>query len=218
MRVDAHNRESPAVLLEERDRVAIIRLNRPAQRNPLSLSTLDLLEAAFSRCTEGDGYIAVVFTGAGDAFASGANIRELRGLTRESALEFAARGGRLLSRISESRLLTVAAVNGFCMGGGLDLALSCDVRVACEEAVFAHPGARLGIITGWGGTQRLTRLIGSARACEMFLTASRVSARDAHAIGLVDRIAPDAVECALEIIRRKERKSAGARNSGALSF
>ena len=146
---------------------------------------------------------SVIFTGTGDVFAAGADIRELAQLTEEGAEEFAARGQRLLRKIADARQLTVAAVNGYCMGGGLDLALSCDVRCAAPAAVFAHPGARLGIITGWGGTQRLPRLIGTARALEMFCTARRVEAREAYDIGLVSQIGEPVLDCAIEIAVRR---------------
>jgi enoyl-CoA hydratase len=134
-----------------------------------------------------------------DAFASGANIRELRALTSETAREFALRGQQIMQRIADSQHLTIAAVNGYCMGGGLDLALACDLRCASPSAVFAHPGARLGIITGWSGTQRLAQLIGLARAFEMFLTARMVSGEEALEMGLVNRLGENALDCALEI-------------------
>ncbi len=151
--------DEPAhVLVEERGAAAVIRINRPARRNSLSVATLSKLEAAFAALAAREEVTAVVFTGAGDAFASGADINELRALTPDAARDFAERGQRLFRQIAGARQLTVAAVNGYCMGGGLDLALSCRVRVASFGAVFAHPGLRLGIITGWGGTQRLPRL------------------------------------------------------------
>ena len=193
---------TPAVVVEERGAHAVIRLARPERRNPLSLATLSSLSRAFSTLSAREDITAVIFTGAGDVFASGADIRELQSLTPDSALDFAALGQGLFRRIAEARRLTVAAVNGYCMGGGLDLALACGVRVASHAAVFAHPGARLGIITGWGGTQRLTKLIGSARAFEMFTTARRLTAAEALDAGLVDRLHEDALGCALEIASR----------------
>jgi enoyl-CoA hydratase/carnithine racemase len=193
---------SPPVLVEERDRLAVVRFNRPAQRNSLSIATLKELEQAFVRLTQNDRTEAVIFTGTGDVFASGADIRELRALTPDSAREFAARGQRLFNLIADARQLTIAAVNGYGMGGGLDLALSCRLRVASPRAVFAHPGARLGIITGWGGTQRLPQLVGAARALEMFTTARRVHADEALEIGLVTRVHADPLACALELAAR----------------
>jgi enoyl-CoA hydratase len=195
---------TPQVVVEERGaRAAVIRINRPRQKNSLSASTLDDLDEAFSSLSARDEIDAIVFTGAGDVFAAGADIRELQTLTRDSALEFARRGQRLFQKISEARQLTIAAVNGYCMGGGLDLALACGLRVASHDAVFAHPGARLGIITGWGGTQRLPRIVGSARAVEMFATARRVDASEALAIGLVSYVDADALARALALASRR---------------
>jgi enoyl-CoA hydratase/carnithine racemase len=200
MKADARDESSsPPVLVEERDRLAVIRINRAAQRNSLSAATLDELEQAFVRLTQNDRAVAVIFTGTDDVFASGADIRELRALTPDSAREFAARGQRLFNLIADARRLTIAAVDGYCMGGGLDLALACRLRVASPRAVFAHPGARLGIITGWGGTQRLPQLVGAARALEMFTTARRVHADEALQIGLVSRVHTDPLACALEL-------------------
>ncbi len=199
---DADGASSSMVVVEERGPLAVIRINRPAERNSLSVSTLEAIDRAFTRLSEQDGVTSIIFTGTGDAFASGADIRELQTLTSESAREFAARGQKLFQRVAEARRLTVAAVNGFCMGGGLDLALACRVRVASPRAVFAHPGARLGIITGWGGTQRLPRLIGAPRALEMFGTARRLSAAEALEMGLVDSLADNALERAIEIASR----------------
>jgi enoyl-CoA hydratase len=194
---------TPPVIVEELGgRVAVVRINRPAQKNSLSVATLSSLETTFTTLSAREDVCAVVFTGTGDVFASGADIRELQMLTPDTAREFAARGQNLFQSIADARQLTVAAVNGYCMGGGIDLALACRVRVASHDAVFAHPGARLGIITGWGGTQRLPRLIGAARAFEMFATARRLSADEALEYGLVSRVQTDALACALELASR----------------
>ena len=190
------------VVVEERGALAVLRLERPEQRNSLSVATLSNLDAAFSSLSTRDDINAVIFTGTGDVFASGADIRELQTLNPDTARAFADRGQRLFQRIAAARQLTVAAVNGYCMGGGLDLALACRVRVASPAAVFAHPGARLGIITGWGGTQRLARLVGTARALGMFLTARRVGAAEAKAIGLVEEVGDPVLELARETALR----------------
>ena len=193
---------SSPLAVEERDAVALIRLNRPAERNPLSAHTLDELERAFSSFVTRPEVSAVVITGSGDVFASGANIRELQHLTPDKALDFSRRGQRLFQLIEDARLPTVAAVNGFCLGGGLDLALACRARCASASAVFAHPGARLGVITGWGGTQRLPRLVGAARAFEMFATGRRLTAEEAFEFGMVSRVCDPVVECAVELAAR----------------
>jgi enoyl-CoA hydratase/carnithine racemase len=195
--------QAPSLVVEESGALAVIRINRPHRRNSLSVATLISLDRVFSSLSARDDIKAVVFTGAGDVFASGADIGELQSLTPDSARRFAERGQSLFRRIAEARQLTLAAVNGYCMGGGLDLALACRVRVASRGAVFAHPGARLGIITGWGGTQRLPRLVGAARALEMFATARRLSAEEALEFGLVSRVHPDALACALELASRE---------------
>ena len=190
-----------AVVVERRDRVAIVRFNRPAERNPLSASTLDELDEIVSALAAGANLSAIIFTGADGVFASGADIRELQTLAPAAALDFSRRGQRLMQKIAAAPQLTVAAVDGYCMGGGLDLALACDLRAASARSVFAHPGSRLGIITGWGGTQRLPRLVGQTRALEIFLTARRVTGAEAFEIGLVDYLSAAPLERALEIAR-----------------
>jgi enoyl-CoA hydratase/carnithine racemase len=158
---------TPHVVVEESGALVVIRINRTDRKNSLSAATLSDLDEAFSSLAAREDINAIIFTGTRDVFAAGADIRELQTLTPDSAREFAERGQRLLQKISDARQLTIAAVNGYCMGGGLDLALACRVRVASPTVIFAHPGARLGIITGWGGTQRLPALIGAPLALEM---------------------------------------------------
>lgn len=192
---------SAPVVVEEHSPLVIVRLNRPAERNPLSIATLNQLDSCVSALIGRADIKAIIFTGANDVFASGANIRELRALTTASAVEFARRGQMLFEKIANAAQLTIAAVNGYCMGGGLDLALACDLRYASPHAIFAHPGARLGIITGWGGTQRLPRLIGMHRALEFFLTARRMTSSEALEIGLVNRISDPVLDDAREAAR-----------------
>ncbi len=199
-----------AVILEERGQLVIIRFNRPAARNSLSREILSELDRIVSTLTKRNDLTAIIFTGTDDVFASGANIRELLTLTPETAKDFARFGQALMQKIDDAPHLTVAAINGYCMGGGLDLALACDVRVASPDAVFAHPGASLGIITGWGGTQRLPRLIGTARALEMLTLARRLNAQEAHAIGLVNCVAETVIEAACKIIDALSRSSSHA--------
>ena len=194
-----------AVVIEARSSFAILRINRPAERNSLSVATLEELDSAVASLTARTDISTIIFTGTDDVFASGANIRELSQLTPASAREFAKRGQRLFQRIADAKQITIAAVNGYCMGGALDLALACDLRCASPDATFAHPGARLGIITGWGGTQRLPRLVGAARALEMFATAKRVTSSEAYEMGLVNRIGEPVLDCAIEIARANRK-------------
>lgn len=183
--------------IEDLPHARIVRFGRPESRNALSADVLDAIDAAISTL----GERALVFTGAGDTFASGANLNEIAALTGKTAPAFARRGQELMSRIEQLEQQTVAAVNGFCFGGALDLAIVCKRRVASQNAKFAHPGASLGIITGWGGTQRMPRLVGLGNAFEIFFTASPIDASRALAIGLIDEIAGDALGRALETLR-----------------
>ncbi len=145
-------------------------------------------------------------------FASGADIRELTNLDSASAREFAKTGQVLFQTIASAHQVTIAAVNGYCMGGGLDLALASDIRLASANAVFAHPGARLGIITGWGGTQRLPRIVGKARALEFFATARRVSSQEALKIGLITQIHDPVLESALALAVTASRRKAPSKS------
>jgi enoyl-CoA hydratase len=191
---------SQGFVIEQRKGTLIVRFDRPAIRNPLSIGVLDGLAALFNDQDSLAEVDAVIFTGTGDAFASGADLREIADITVETATEFAFRGQAVMNRIASATPLTIAVINGYCFGGGLDLALACDRRIASSAAVFSHPGTGLGIITGWGGTQRLPRLIGEANAFEMFFTAGRFDTKTALRIGLVDEVAEDPYTAALAAI------------------
>ena len=177
-----------AILTEIIDKSLTIRFNRPEIRSPLSIFVLEELHRIIDETETNKAVRTVIFTGTDDVFASGADLREIACVTGATAREFALRGQGLMNKIADLDQLTIAAINGFCFGGALDLALACDKRVASPNALFSHPGADLGIMTGWGGTQRLPRLIGEAKALEMFMTAQRVSAEEALWIGLIDKI------------------------------
>ena len=184
---------SVAIKVEYVENAVVIRFNRPEIKNPLSIETLDELAAIFIASESNPAIERIIFTGSGDTFASGANLNEIAQLNEETARSFGLRGQNLMQRIYHSKKLTVAAVDGFCMGGALDLAMSCKTRIASPRSVFAHPGVGLGIITGWSGTQILPRLIGEARALEIFLTAKRIDANEALRIGLIDKISDDPI-------------------------
>jgi enoyl-CoA hydratase len=189
--------DSPPIVTNLDGAIAVIRFNRPAERNSLSISTLHDLEKVLATLIPCDDIKVLIFTGSADVFASGANIRELANLDSTSALQFSQLGQRIFQRIADAPQRTVAAINGYCIGGALDLALSCDVRVASIDASFAHPGARLGILTGWGGTQRLPRIVGRAQALELFATARRVSGEEALIMGLVSKVEDPVLESAI---------------------
>jgi enoyl-CoA hydratase/carnithine racemase len=134
-------------------------------------------------------------------FSAGAELEEIEALNGGAGYEFAALGQRLMMIIETFPAPVCAAISGYCMGGGLDLALACHQRIAAPNSVFGHRGAALGLVTGWGGTQRLPRLIGSAEALRMLVAAEKVSAPDALSIGLVDAVAEDPVAEAIRRIR-----------------
>lgn len=182
---------SNSIAVEKRSSFLIIRFTRPEIRNPLSVSVLEELDRILDTYSALANVEKLIFTGTGNAFASGADLREIADVTAENAREFSLRGQNLMSKIAAVSIPTLAAINGFCFGGALDLALACRHRIASPDASFAHPGTKLGIITGWSGTQRLPRLIGQANALEMFYTAEPVSAFEALRIGLVNQIAED---------------------------
>jgi enoyl-CoA hydratase len=140
----------------------------------------------------------LVITGNHRFFSAGAELEEIVALSGPAAYEFSRMGQALMDAIDGFPALTIAAVGGYCMGGGLDLALACDLRIASPHAIFGHRGAALGLITGWGGTQRLPRLVGKAKALEMFAAAEKIHAQEGLRLGLVDAIAEDPVEAALQ--------------------
>jgi enoyl-CoA hydratase len=189
--------DTASILLRIQRPAAIIKFNRPEARNCLSNETLSRLDSIISGLVSTSEISTLIFTGCDDIFLSGADIRELTELDQEAALKFAQRGQRLFAKVAAAKQRTVAAINGHCLGGGLDFALACDIRIASPTSNFAHPGARLGIITGWGGTQRLPRIIGRARAIEFFATARRLNSTEALRIGLIDEVNPAPVEAAL---------------------
>lgn len=188
---------SNGLQIDDLDTARIVRFTRVESRNALSADVLEAIDEAIATLAGR----SLIFTGVADIFASGANLNEIAELTSETAPPFARRGQSLMTRIEKLESQTVAAINGFCFGGALDLATVCTRRIASRDAKFAHPGASLGIITGWSGTQRLPRLIGLANAFEMFFTASPIDAERALEIGLIDEVAEDALSRALETLR-----------------
>jgi enoyl-CoA hydratase len=144
-----------------------------------------------------------IITGTGRFFSAGADLREIAALSGPEAYEFSAMGQRLMQAVECFPAPVYAAISGYCMGGGLDLALACQRRIASRDAIFGHRGAALGLITGWGGTQRLPRLVGKAKALEIFVAAEKVHAKDALRYGLIDGVAEDPVaEAARQILTR----------------
>jgi enoyl-CoA hydratase/carnithine racemase len=146
-------------------------------------------------------FCPLIITGNRQFFSVGADLNEIAALTGPEAHQFSVIGQALMNAIASYPAPAIAAIEGHCMGGGVDLALACHCRIAAPHAVFGHRGAALGLITGWGGTQRLPRLIGKGRALELFIAAEKISAARARAIGLVDAIADEPVAEALRQLR-----------------
>ena len=171
-------------------------MNRLTRRKVIALTE----EIEGFRCP-GAPVLPLVISG-DPIFSAGADLNEICGLSGADALPFARMGCELMNVVATYPAPVYAAINGFCMGGGLDLALACHHRIASPHAVFGHRGAALGLITGWGGTQRLPRLIGKARALEMFIAAEKVNASLALRVGLVDAVADDPVaEAVRQIVK-----------------
>jgi enoyl-CoA hydratase len=170
--------------------VARITLHHPPA-NVLNLSVLKELELVLTEVEEDEYVRVVILTGTGRFFCAGADIHELAHLTTvHSGSEFAVRGQSLLSRIERSEKPVIVAINGTCVGGGLELALACHIRVAAAGALLGLPEIKLGLIPGFGGTQRLPRVVGVSKAAEMILTGENLSAEEAFRIGLVSRVVP----------------------------
>ncbi len=171
------------------DGVALVTIDRPAVRNALDAATIDQLADAFEALDADPACRCIVLTGAGErAFAAGADIREMADSTAAGLL--ASDRFARWERIARVRKPTIAAVRGYALGGGCELAMSCDMIVAAEDAVFGQPEVRLGVIPGAGGTQRLTRALGKAKAMELILTGRNLPAAEAEAHGLVSRLVP----------------------------
>jgi enoyl-CoA hydratase/carnithine racemase len=147
----------------------------------------------------------IVITGTDGYFAAGADIAELSILNGPKALEYARFGQAVLNQISAHRAVTIAAIDGYCMGGGLDMALSCDLRYATPKSILAHPGGRIGIMTGWGGTGRLPQIVGKTRALEMMAVGRRIPAPEAAEWGLINAAVEDPVSHALNLALYDER-------------
>ncbi|HXX32477.1 MAG TPA: enoyl-CoA hydratase-related protein [Myxococcaceae bacterium] len=172
---------------------ALITVDRPKALNALNTATLDQLEDALTRVAARPELRGLIVTGAGEkAFVAGADIAEMMNLTTEQALAFGARGHRVFDALERLPCPTLAAVNGFALGGGCELALACDLIYAAENARFGLPEVSLGVIPGFGGTQRLTRLVGRARAKELIFTGDMIDAARAKQIGLALEVVPAA--------------------------
>ncbi len=179
------------LLLEKSDGIAVVTVNRPEALNALNKETLEELTEAFLTLNNDDAVRVIILTGSGPkSFIAGADISVMQPMGPPGARENAFRGQRLCDAIEQGSKPVIAAVNGFALGGGCEVAMACDVRIASESAKFGQPEINLGIVPGFGGTQRLPRLIGRGRAMELLLTGDMIDAREALRIGLVNRVVP----------------------------
>ena len=190
--------------IEEREHLRILRLSSSDGTNRLTRDSVLSLTDAVSKITAENR--PLVITGNDRFFSAGADLLEISALYGPTAYEFSKMGQTLMNAIADFPAPVYAAISGYCMGGGLDLALACHYRIASPHAVFGHRGSALGLITGWGGTQRLPRLVGKGRALEMFVAAEKVVALQALRMGLVDAIASDPVSEAVHLIEIRLEK------------
>jgi enoyl-CoA hydratase len=180
---------SSAVRASQYENAFLLSLNHPSGFPRLSCEVLRSLLRHLDEFESAREFPAMIVTGTEQAFCAGAELEEITALTSADTRAFTDLGQSVMNRIAAMPKPVVAAVRGYCMGGGFDLALACHARIATADAIFAHRGAILGLITGWGGTQRLPRLIGRARAAEIFLTARHIPAEEALQCGLIRVIA-----------------------------
>ncbi len=193
------------LLINIKDKIAVVTINRPDKLNALNSQTMSELKEAFSELNTNSEVYAVILTGGGEkAFVAGADISELNKLDMISGKEFAERGQDVFNTIENLNKPVIAAVNGFALGGGCEIALACHIRLASENAKFGQPEVNLGIIPGYGGTQRLTRLINSGRAMEYILTGDMIDANEAFRIGLVNHVYPlnELLDKAIEMAKK----------------
>lgn len=205
--------------------IAVVTMSRPEALNAFNSEQLQAMIDALRQVRDDRSVRCVILTGAGErAFAAGADIKEMAGKTPEEGLEFG-RLGHAMTGVAETMPKpTIAAVNGFALGGGSEIALACDIRIASENAVFAQPEVSLGIPPGWGATQRLTRLVGPGLAAEIILTGRRVKADEALRIGLVNAVYPadqlmaEARKLAEQIVKNSPRALAASKALMQIAF
>jgi enoyl-CoA hydratase len=185
--------------------IAIVTIDNQPALNALSGPVLSQLDQTFTALAKNQEVKGVIITGGGEkSFVAGADISEFLKVTGDTAVEFMTRGQRIFNKIEAFDRPVIAAINGFALGGGNEIALCCDIRIAAENAIFGQPEVNLGIIPGYGGTQRLPRLIGPGKAKEVIFADERINAQEALRIGLVDRIVPkgQAVEEARKLLKK----------------
>lgn len=201
------------LLLEVEQHIAVLTVNRPAKLNALNSETIGELTQAIAHCIQQDDIRGIIITGTGEkAFVAGADIQEFVTCTADQAAALSRVGHVLMDSIQNASIPIIAAVNGFALGGGLELALACHLRIASDNAQLGLPEVSLGIIPGYGGTQRLPQLVGKGKALEMILTGDAITAADALSWGLVNHVVPQAelLDFSKKILLRMLSRSAAA--------
>lgn len=179
------------VILEKEDHLAIVTINRPKALNALNSDTLKDLDTVINDLEKDDNIYAVILTGAGEkSFVAGADIAEMKDLNEDEGKSFGTLGNNIFLRLENLDKPVIAAIPGFALGGGCELSMACDIRIASEKAKFAQPEAGLGITPGFGGTQRLARIVGTGKAKELIYTCDMIKADEALRIGLVNKVVP----------------------------
>jgi enoyl-CoA hydratase len=201
------------ILVEKKEGIGYLTINRPEKLNALSIKTVMELMDAFEAMGTDDEVSVVILTGSGEkSFVAGADIPEFMNLTPDGARDYAMRGQKLLTIIERLGKPVIAAVNGFALGGGCEIAMACSIRIASDNAKLGQPEVGLGLIPGYGGTQRLPRLVGKGRAYEMILGGRPIDAARAEQIGLVNKVVPQA-----ELIATCEKMAKGIAKQGPLA-
>ena len=176
---------------DRKGRISILTINRPEKLNSLNAQVIQEIRSAFRNLESDPETRVIIITGAGEkAFIAGADIAEMQEMTPLQALEFAVQGQNMVEALEKSDKIIIAAINGFALGGGLELSMACDIRICSETARMGQPEIKIGVIPGWAGTQRLTRLVGKTKAKELILTGDMITAQEAEKIGLVNRVVP----------------------------
>lgn len=192
------------VKLEKKSRVAVITMNRPEKRNALNSEVRQELYNVLKRIDSDENIRSAIITGAGEAFIAGADIQAMKNYTVEDAIESSRQGSKVFSYIEKMGIPVIAAINGWALGGGLELALACDIRICSENAQFGQPEIKIGILPGYGATIRLPRIIGIARAKEMIYFGEIITAKEAENNGLVTLVTSptDLMEKAMELAQK----------------
>ncbi len=180
-----------SVLKKIENKICILTVNRPKHYNAMNMDVLNELDDKLDWIIEETDCRAVILTGKGDkAFIAGADIQAMQKMNKNQAKQFSEMGQNLTTKMERFKIPIIAAVNGFALGGGCEFAMACHIRYASDSAVFGQPEVSLGLIAGWGGTQRLSRLVGKGKAFEILLSGKNISAEDAKSIGLLNKVVP----------------------------